>query len=172
MTTYLVERYLPGRDRDWLEEALGRLPEHRTELRISARPISLGRSCFCRFEASDAEDVRRQRASRVPFARIVAASELAGVQAESSQRRRFSMKRFLALMLAVAVTGGFAVASQARTAGGARRQVGVELTYTKWFAHGFPNMAGEFSGDIVGRFGGAVLERSVPPTLRRPHGGL
>ena len=27
MPTYLVERYLPGRDRDWLEAALARLPK-------------------------------------------------------------------------------------------------------------------------------------------------
>jgi hypothetical protein len=72
------------------------------------------------------------------------------------------MKRFLALMLAVAVTGSVAAASQARTGGRHDGQVGVELTYTKWFAPGFPNMAGVVGGDIAGRFGGAVLERSDP----------
>jgi len=30
MPTYLVERYLPGRDRAWLEAALGRLRSKRT----------------------------------------------------------------------------------------------------------------------------------------------
>ena len=41
--------------------------------------------------------------------------------------------------------------------------VGVELTYTKWFAPTFPNMVGDVGGDIVGKFGGAVLERTVAP---------
>ena len=78
------------------------------------------------------------------------------------------MKRFLALILAVAVTGGFAAASQARSGRAHDAEVGVELTYTKWFAPGFPNMVGVVGGDIAGRFGGAVLERS-DPTLRFVH---
>jgi hypothetical protein len=71
------------------------------------------------------------------------------------------MKRFLGLMLAVAVIGGVAGASQARS-GGAQAEAsapGVELTYTKWFAPGFPNMAGFVGGDITGSFGGAVIQR-------------
>ena len=75
------------------------------------------------------------------------------------------MKRLLALILAVAVTGGVAGASQARSGGGHDKDVAVELTYTKWFAPGFPNIVGVVGGDIVGNFGGAVLERS-DPTLR------
>jgi hypothetical protein len=70
------------------------------------------------------------------------------------------MKRFLGLMLAVAVIGGVAGASQARS--GSRHDEGraaaVELTYTKWFAPGFPNMVGVVGGDITGRFGGAVIQ--------------
>jgi hypothetical protein len=42
--------------------------------------------------------------------------------------------------------------------------VNVELTYTKWFAPGFPNMVGVVGGDLVGRFGGAVLERTPDAT--------
>jgi hypothetical protein len=78
MTTYLVERYLPGRDRAWLEEALGRLP---TELDgveyLGSLYIPEDEACLCRFEASDAEDVRLvNELARVPFARIAAATEL------------------------------------------------------------------------------------------------
>jgi hypothetical protein len=75
------------------------------------------------------------------------------------------MKRFLALILAVAVTGSVAAASQARSGGGHDKDVAVELTFTKWFAPGLPNMVGVVGGDIAGRFGGALLERS-DPTLR------
>ena len=75
------------------------------------------------------------------------------------------MKRFMALILVVAVTGGLAAASQARSGRAHDAEVGVELTYTKWFAPGFPNIVGVVGGDIVGNFGGAVLERS-DPTLR------
>ena len=78
------------------------------------------------------------------------------------------MKRFLALILAVAVTGSVAAASQARGGRADDREVSVELTFTKWFAPGFPNMVGVVGGDIAGRFGGAVLERS-DPTLRFVH---
>ena len=78
------------------------------------------------------------------------------------------MKRFLALILVVAVTGGLAAASQARSGRAHDAEVGVELTYTKWFAPGIPNMIGVVGGDIAGRFGGAVLERS-DPTLRFVH---
>jgi hypothetical protein len=78
------------------------------------------------------------------------------------------MKRFLALILAVAVTGGFAAASQARSgrAHDEKPAVGVELTYTKWFAPGFPNMVGVVGGDIVGKFGGAVIQRTPDATGR------
>lgn len=78
------------------------------------------------------------------------------------------MKRFMALILVVAVTGGLAAASQARSGRAHDAEVGVELTFTKWFAPGLPNMVGVVGGDIAGRFGGAVLERS-DPTLRFVH---
>jgi Nickel responsive protein SCO4226-like len=79
MTTYLVERYLPGRDRAWLEEALGRLPAERHGVAyLGSLFIPEDESCLCRFEASDAEDVRLvNELAQVPFARITAATELA-----------------------------------------------------------------------------------------------
>jgi len=79
MTTYLVERYLPGRDRAWLEEALGRLPSWCDGVTyLGSIYIPEDESCLCRFEASDAEDVRLvNELARVPFARITASTELA-----------------------------------------------------------------------------------------------
>lgn len=41
----------------------------------------------------------------------------------------------------------------------------LELTYTKWIAPGFPNLVGVVGGDIVGKFGGAVYERTVNGSL-------
>ena len=48
----------------------------------------------------------------------------------------------------------------------------LELTYTKWIAPGYPNLAAGFpnlvgvvGGDIVGKFGGAVYERTVNGSL-------
>jgi hypothetical protein len=82
MTTYLVERYLPGRDRAWLEEALGRLPAKRHGVAyLGSIYIPEDESCLCRFEASDVEDVRLvNELARVPFARITAATELAATR--------------------------------------------------------------------------------------------
>ena len=75
------------------------------------------------------------------------------------------MKRLMGLILAVVVTGGVAAASQAGSGRPHHEHapVGVQLTYTKWFAPTFPNMVGDVGGDIVGKFGGAVLERTVAP---------
>src|SRR5262245_8310734 len=76
------------------------------------------------------------------------------------------MKRFFGLILVVAVTGGLAAGTQARNSRGHDDEsVGVELTYAKWFAPvpatGPPtNMVGFVSGDIVGQFGGAVIQRT------------
>jgi hypothetical protein len=79
MTTYLVERYLPGRDRAWLEDALARLPaEGRGVAYLGSIYIPEDESCLCRFEASDPDDVRLvNELARVPFARITATTELA-----------------------------------------------------------------------------------------------
>jgi Protein of unknown function (DUF4242) len=80
MPTYLVERYLPGRDRAWLQAALARLPRdsHGTAY-LGSTYVPSDESCFCRFEAPSAETVRDvNEVAGVPFARIVAATELAG----------------------------------------------------------------------------------------------
>jgi Nickel responsive protein SCO4226-like len=78
MPTYLVERYLPGRDRDWLEAALARLPKQTSGVAyLGSLYVPSDESCFCRFEAADAESVQEaNELARVPFARIVEATEL------------------------------------------------------------------------------------------------
>jgi hypothetical protein len=78
MPTYLVERYLPGRDRAWLEDALARLRRQRAlAAHLGSTYVPADDSCFCRFEAETADDVRdANEIAGVPFARIVAAEEL------------------------------------------------------------------------------------------------
>ena len=78
MPTYLVERYLPGRDRAWLVAALARLRTQRTTAAyLGSTYVPEDDSCFCRFEAESADDVRdANEIARVPFARIVAAEEI------------------------------------------------------------------------------------------------
>jgi hypothetical protein len=79
MSTYLVERYLPGRDRAWLEEALAELPRDDAAVSyLGSLYVPSDESCFCRFSAPSAESVRRvNELAGVPFARIVAVIELA-----------------------------------------------------------------------------------------------
>jgi hypothetical protein len=86
MPTYLVERYLPGRDRAWLEAALARLPKDRHGVAyLGSTYVPSDESCFSRFEAADAEKVRDvNEVAGVPFARIVASTELAGTQSGPS----------------------------------------------------------------------------------------
>ncbi len=78
MPTYLVERYLPGRDRAWLEAALARLQQDIGGVAyLGSLYVPSDESCFCRFEAADVESVRdANELARVPFARIVAVTEL------------------------------------------------------------------------------------------------
>jgi hypothetical protein len=78
MTTYLVERYLPGRDRAWVQEALAELPRDDADVSyLGSLYVPSDESCFCRFSAPSAESVRRvNELAGVPFARIVAAIEL------------------------------------------------------------------------------------------------
>ena len=78
MPTFLVERYLPGRDRAWLETALARLLRDQPGVvYLGSLYIPSDESCICRFEAADADDVRdANELARVPFARIVAVTEL------------------------------------------------------------------------------------------------
>jgi len=78
MPTYLVERYLPGRDREWLEAALARLSRQRQRATyLGSTYVPADDSCFCRFDAANAEDVRdANEIAGVPFARIVAVEEI------------------------------------------------------------------------------------------------
>ena len=78
MPIYLVERYLPGRNRAWLEAALARLRRQRTRAAyLGSTYVPEDDSCFCRFEAATSEDVRdANEIAGVPFARIVAAEEI------------------------------------------------------------------------------------------------
>jgi hypothetical protein len=73
-----VERYLPGRDRVWLEAAITRLRrQRRRAAHLGSTYVPTDDSCFCRFEAKTAEDVRdANEIAGVPFARIVAAEEI------------------------------------------------------------------------------------------------
>ena len=78
MPTYLVERYLPGRDRAWLDTALARLLQTRGRVAyLGSTYVPEDDSCFCRFEAASAENVRdANEIAGVPFARIVATEEI------------------------------------------------------------------------------------------------
>jgi hypothetical protein len=78
MPTYLVERYLPGRNRDWLEAALGRLcKQGRRAAHLGSTYIPADEACLGRFEASSADDVRdANEIAGVPFARIVEVQEI------------------------------------------------------------------------------------------------
>ena len=82
MPTYLVERYLPGRDRAWLEAALARLPKDRRGVAyLGSTYVPSDESCFCRFKAASAENVRdANEIAGVPFARIVMATEFTVTQ--------------------------------------------------------------------------------------------
>ena len=73
--------------------------------------------------------------------------------------------RFLALIAGLAVVASIAAASaQTQTRAGHDDKNTVELTYTKWFAPGFPNMVGVVGGDVNAAFGGAVLEATPDAT--------
>ena len=74
----------------------------------------------------------------------------------------------LALVVALTViTGPSASAAQTRNLSHSAKSGGddVLLTYTKWFAPAYPTMQGVVGGDIKGTFGGAVLSRTVLPTV-------
>ena len=87
MPNYLVERYLPGRDRAWLVSALARIPRDRREVTyLGSTYLPSDDSCLCRFEAESADNVRdANEAAGVPFARIVVAEEI-GVSQRSHTR--------------------------------------------------------------------------------------
>jgi DNA-binding CsgD family transcriptional regulator len=88
MPNYLVERYLPGHDRAWLESALARIPRGRREVTyLGSTYLPSDESCLCRFEAETAEDVRdANEVAGVPFARIVVAEELGVCQRGQTEK--------------------------------------------------------------------------------------
>jgi hypothetical protein len=88
MPTYLVERYLPGRDRAWLDTTLARLSKQRTSAAyLGSTYVPEDDSCFCRFEVDTADDVRdANELARVPFARIVVAQEIGIGQAAPTEK--------------------------------------------------------------------------------------
>ena len=88
MPTYLVERYLPGRNRDRLEAALARLRQQRGRAaHLGSTYVPADDSCFCRFEAHTANDVRdANEIAGVPFARIVAVEEIGIDEPETTEK--------------------------------------------------------------------------------------
>jgi hypothetical protein len=80
-------------------------------------------------------------------------------------RIRKTSRRFAGLIALLALASGITAAS-AQTEDRRARGKTLELTYTKWFAPGFPNMVGVVGGHIVGQFGGAVLEATPDATGR------
>ena len=80
-------------------------------------------------------------------------------------RRLETSKRFAGLIaVLVLATGITAASAQTENRKGHDERAGLELTYTKWFAPGVPNMVGVVGGDIVGKFGGAS---SMPRPTKR-----
>ena len=78
--------------------------------------------------------------------------------------------RFVGLLAALFVAASIAAASaQTQTWNTRDGKADLELTYTKWFAPSYPNMVGVVGGDIAGKFGGAVYERTVDPSGRYVH---
>ena len=84
-------------------------------------------------------------------------------------RRLETSRRFAGLIAVLVLAAGITAASaQPENGRGHGKRAGLELTYTKWFAPGFPHMVGVVGGDIDGQFGGAVLNNPMPDASR-PH---
>ncbi len=82
-------------------------------------------------------------------------------------RRLETSRRFVGLIAVLVLAAGLTAASaQTQNRRAHDKAVSVQLTYTKWFAPGFPNMVGVVGGDIVGTFGGAVLQATPDATGR------
>jgi hypothetical protein len=84
---------------------------------------------------------------------------------EQEMRRLATSKRFAGLIAVLMLAAGITAASaQTQNRRGHGEHAGLELTYTKWFAPGFPHMVGVVGGDIDARFGGAVLKATPNQT--------
>jgi hypothetical protein len=67
--------------------------------------------------------------------------------------------RIIGFILTLAVAGAIAAAGPVKVGtANAATPASLELSFTKWFAPGYPNFAGVVGGDVTGRFGGAALE--------------
>ena len=88
---------------------------------------------------------------------------------KEQEMRRLAMGRRFAGVIAVLVlaAGITAASAQTNSRSGHGERGSLELTYTKWFAPSFPNMVGEVGGDIVGPFGGVVLNNPMPDATGR-----
>lgn len=83
-------------------------------------------------------------------------------------RRYEILKRFAGLIAVLVLAASITAASaQTQDRRGHGERAGLELTYTKWFAPSFPHMVGVVGGDIVGKFGGAVLNNPTPDAAGR-----
>lgn len=87
MSTFLVERHLPGIDREGLRGAQQAARAVSARFRENGRPLHYVRStfipgedrCLCLFEAADAQTVSDANIDAgLPFDRIVAADDLPG----------------------------------------------------------------------------------------------
>jgi hypothetical protein len=67
----------------------------------------------------------------------------------------------LVLMVLTALILGAGALAASGQVKDARAADVVELTDTKWFSPHFPTMTGVVGGDIVGQFGGTVLDRDL-----------
>ncbi len=114
---------------------------------------------------------------RSPVLAAVLASSHSSIESEEESnerkgagemRRLKTSRRFAGLIAVVVLAAGItAAAAQTENRRGHGERAGLELTYTKWFAPGFPHMVGVVGGDIVGQFGGAVLNNPMPDAAGR-----
>jgi hypothetical protein len=80
--------------------------------------------------------------------------------------RTLKTSRRFAGLIAVLVLATSITAASAQPQNRNARTNTLELTYTKWFAPGFPHMVGVIGGDVVGQFGGAVLQATNDGRLK------
>ena len=82
-------------------------------------------------------------------------------------RRHEILKRLAGLIAVFMLAAGITAASaQTENRSADSKRGGLELTFTKWFAPGFPHMVGVVGGDIDGQFGGAVLQATPDGRLK------
>jgi hypothetical protein len=93
---FVVERYLPGLDRDALRHSLEQLEPTVAQMRGEGTPIRyLGstilledEACLCQFEAHSAADVAEaNRRAGIPYHRIVAAVAVGDLGATRGEER-------------------------------------------------------------------------------------